>query len=36
VNGLGPLNDFEKAALDGMLPELKAQIAKGLEFAKAT
>jgi malate dehydrogenase len=34
INGLGPLNDFEKQALDAMLPELKAQIEKGLEFAK--
>jgi malate dehydrogenase len=34
VNGLGTLNDFEKAALDAMLPELKAQIQKGLEFAR--
>jgi malate dehydrogenase len=35
VNGLGPLNDFEKAALDAMLPELKAQIEKGVQFASA-
>jgi len=34
VNGLGPLNDFEKQALDAMLPELKTQIEKGLAFAK--
>jgi malate dehydrogenase len=34
VNGLGELNAFEKAALDAMLPELKAQIDKGLEFAR--
>lgn len=35
INGLGPLNDYEKAALDSMVPELKAQIEKGLAFAKA-
>lgn len=34
INGLGPLNDFEKQALDSMLPELKTQIEKGLAFAK--
>eukprot|EP00879_Flechtneria_rotunda_P025202 GHRR01026770.1.p2 GENE.GHRR01026770.1~~GHRR01026770.1.p2 ORF type:complete len:134 (+),score=34.89 GHRR01026770.1:112-513(+) len=34
VNGLGPLNDFEKQALEDMLPELKAQIEKGIHFAK--
>eukprot|EP00775_Hariotina_reticulata_P005942 gene5942-6181_t len=34
VNGLGPLNDFEKAELEAMLPELKAQIEKGIAFAK--
>ncbi|KAF6252452.1 NAD-dependent malate dehydrogenase [Scenedesmus sp. NREL 46B-D3] len=34
VNGLGQLNEFEKAALDAMLPELKSQIEKGLAFAK--
>ena len=31
--GLGTLNDFEKAAMDAMLPELKTQIQKGIEFA---
>jgi len=35
VHGLGDLNDFEKAALDAMLPELQAQIAKGIEFARS-
>lgn len=34
VNGLGPLSDYEKQALDAMIPELKAQIEKGLAFAK--
>lgn len=34
VNGLGPMNDFEKAAMETMLPELKTQIEKGLAFAK--
>jgi malate dehydrogenase len=34
VNGLGPLNDFEKAELEAMLPELKTQIEKGIAFAK--
>ncbi|GBF95016.1 malate dehydrogenase [Raphidocelis subcapitata] len=34
VLGLGTLNDFEKAALDAMLPELKAQIQKGIDFAR--
>lgn len=34
INGLGPMNDFEKAALDAMLPELKSQIEKGIAFAK--
>lgn len=33
VLGLGNLNDFEKDALQAMLPELKAQIQKGIEFA---
>ncbi len=35
VQPLGPLNDFEQKALDAMLPELKAQIAKGIKFAQA-
>lgn len=35
INGLGPLSDFEKQALDAMVPELKAQIEKGIAFAKA-
>ena len=34
INGLGPLTDYEKQALDAMLPELKQQIEKGLAFAK--
>ena len=34
VNGLGSMNDFEKAAMEAMLPELKTQIEKGLAFAK--
>lgn len=34
INGLGPLTDFEKHGLDAMIPELKAQIDKGLAFAK--
>jgi malate/lactate dehydrogenase len=33
VLGLGSLNDYERAALDGMLPELKAQIQKVRERA---
>ncbi len=32
VLGLGELDAFEKAALEAMLPELKAQIKKGAEF----
>ena len=30
----GPLSDYEKAGLDKMIPELKASIDKGVEFAK--
>lgn len=35
VMPLGALNDFEQKALDAMLPELKAQITKGINFANA-
>lgn len=35
VNGLGDLSDYEKEALKAMIPELIAQIEKGVEFAKA-
>ena len=31
---LGTMNDFEKEAMEAMLPELKAQIAKGIKFAQ--
>lgn len=34
INGLGPLSDYEKQALDAMIPELKTQIEKGVAFAK--
>lgn len=33
VMPLGSMNDFEKAAMEAMLPELKAQIQKGIDFA---
>lgn len=32
---IGTINDFEKQGLEAMLPELKDQIKKGIEFAKA-
>ncbi len=32
VLGLGELDAFEKAAFDAMLPELKDQINKGIQF----
>ncbi len=32
VLGLGELDAFEKAAFETMLPELKSQIAKGVDF----
>jgi malate dehydrogenase len=35
VLGLGPMIDFEKQALEAMLPELKEQIAKGIAFASS-
>ncbi|GFR40679.1 hypothetical protein Agub_g1270, partial [Astrephomene gubernaculifera] len=34
VMGLGELDAFEKAAFDSMLPQLKAEIQKGLDFVK--
>ncbi len=34
VHGLGELNDYEKAGLKAMLPELIDQIQKGIDFAK--
>ena len=33
VMPVGQISDYEKAALDAMLPELKAQIQKGIDFA---
>jgi malate dehydrogenase len=33
VLGVGEMDAFERAAFDAMLPELKGQIAKGVEFA---
>lgn len=33
VMGLGELDAFEAAALQAMLPQLKSEIQKGLEFA---
>lgn len=35
VMPVGATTDYEKAALEAMLPELKAQIQKGLDFAAA-
>jgi len=35
IHPIGALSAFEKATLDKMLPELKASIAKGKEFAAA-
>ncbi len=32
VLGVGELDAFEKAALEAMLPQLKGEIAKGVEF----
>jgi malate dehydrogenase len=34
INGFGTLSDYEQKLLDEMLPELKAQIAKGVEYAE--
>jgi malate dehydrogenase len=34
VYGLGELNDYEKAGLKAMMPELKSSIEKGIEFAR--
>lgn len=34
VHGLGKLSAFEQAAVDAMLPDLIAQIKKGIEFAQ--
>ncbi|CAG9463474.1 unnamed protein product [Pedinophyceae sp. YPF-701] len=34
VFDLGPMDDFEKAGLEKMKPELESSIAKGVEFAK--
>ncbi|PRW61160.1 malate mitochondrial isoform B [Chlorella sorokiniana] len=34
VYGLGELNDYEKAGLKAMMPELRASIEKGISFAK--
>lgn len=33
VLGLGPLSDFEKEGLEKLIPELKASIQKGINFA---
>ena len=32
IYGLGALNAYEQAALDAMMPELKEQIQKGIDF----
>ena len=34
IYGLGELNDYEKAGLKAMMPELRASIDKGIQFAK--
>jgi hypothetical protein len=34
IYGLGELNEYEKAGLKAMMPELRASIEKGLSFAK--
>lgn len=34
IYGLGALNAYEQAALDAMMPELKEQIQKGIDFVK--
>lgn len=34
VHPLGPLHEFEKQALDKMIPELESSIAKGIKFAR--
>lgn len=35
VMGLGELTEFEQASLKDAIPELKASIEKGIEFAKS-
>lgn len=35
VMPIGPMNDYEKACLEAMMPELKGSIQKGLDFASA-
>ena len=35
VLGFGELSSYEKGWFDKMMPELKAQIKKGIEFANA-
>ena len=34
VHGLGALSDYEKAALDAMMPQLQGEIKKGVDFVK--
>ena len=34
IYGLGELSDYEKAGLKAMMPELRASIEKGIQFAK--
>ena len=34
VLSTGELDSFEKAAFDGMLPQLKGEIKKGIDFVK--
>ncbi len=34
IYGLGELNDFEKAGLKEMMPELRASIEKGIKFVQ--
>ena len=35
IHGLGELSAYEQKALEGMMPELKDSIDKGVEFAKS-
>jgi malate/lactate dehydrogenase len=34
IYGIGDINEYEQAALKAMMPELRAQIDKGVQFAK--
>ena len=35
IHGVGPVSAYEQTWIDKLVPELKAQIAKGVEFGKA-